>query len=532
MSETHLRSLAITVREIETKYPRYSLAAFTHKNNNGVGLTFENKRWLVTLYQDHSAHIVIRKASQVGITEFALVDMFWLAAQGISGMYILPTDTWRSTFVPNRVDQVMDYVPLYKRSKLKRFHSSDAVGMKTICGHNWKFVGSQVRGNFYEFPAGAFIVDEFDLCDKDNLTFAQDRLGADLMGGRTRKFGNPSVSGSGIDGEYELSDQKEWHVSCHCGHKQVLNWFTHFIDEGDPPELQDPDGNPVCEKCHEPFDRLGPGEWIAENPGEEISGYSISKLFADSRPIPVVKKLYDNYLKSLHDPTALQRFWNNDLGLPFDAEGFKVTDSLLSACVEPGYRFPEEAKGTYGGIDVGKPLYVHISKVEANGVRRKVFIGTTKDFEEADFIVKKYGATRGIIDALPETHESEKFVKSHPGWLMAYYGPVKGGRPKVDWRKKTITVERTPALDASYQWYCEKKVVLPANWRSIHRNQFVKQMIAPTRVFDQDANKGVGGFVWSDGKADHHRHADTYDHFACLIAQFAVSGTTFVGEWS
>ena len=508
--------MATSALELNQLHPRYALGALVHQNSQGRGLEFREKPWLVHIYKDESAHLVIVKASQVGITEFALVDMFWLAGQGVAGLYVLPTDLWRSTFVPNRVDRVLDHVKAYQPFGKRGFTKTDAVTQKTIRKSNWKFVGSHTKGNFFEFPAGCITIDEYNLCDQENLLYAEDRLGADPTGGRTRKFGNPTVDDVGISVEFEESDQKHWFVRCgHCGEDQVLGWWTHFVDEsGHVPKLRDPDGNPVCQKCEKPFDRLGKGQWVAKHPGREVSGYQVSKLFADSRAdVPVIRKLLKTYLGALKNFSELQRFYNNDLGLPYSAEGVNVTAAMLANCAGDKV-MPAVAEGTVAGCDVGSVLHLHISK-RVNGKREKVFIGTVRDFDELEFVCKVFGVTSGVIDGMPEQHKVRDFCNRNPQWLACYYGVASPKEQRPDYVKHTISRNRTESLDASYQDIALGNVVVPVNWRQIDNGDFLKQMVAPKRVFDPKMNKGAGAYVWDEGtRADHHRHADNYEKIA------------------
>jgi len=384
--------------------------------------------------------------------------------------------------------------------------------MKEICGTNVVFASSNVRTDFYEFPANWITIDEYDLCVQENLIYAVDRLGADAEGGRTRKFGNPTIAGSGIDKQFINSDQKFWFVRCNkCTHPQVLSWFGHFVDDGTPPKLKNKQGNPICEKCGKPFDRTGQGEWVAKYPDNPISGYAISKLFADRRSGAVnpILDMFSAYVDAQGNATMLQRFWNNDLGEPYEAEGSKITDAMLAACAT-GSPFPANAKADIGGCDVGGVHHLHASKV-VDGKRVKVFAGTVSGFPELERVVRDLEISVGVIDAMPETHSTREFCRNNPGWIACYYNDLSKKKGKPDYKERTIVVGRTETLDASYQDYAMGKVVLPVAFRSIDGGDFLAQMTAPTRIYDEAKNK----FVWDEGsRPDHHRHADNYEKIA------------------
>ncbi len=517
--------------------PRYLIGSMIHRNNAGRVLSFDDKPWLRDLYFDNSRNIVVVKSSQCGLTEWALVDVFTLASRGIAGLYVLPTDDMRSTFVPNRIDLVMDRVPGYgKRVTGRGVHKTDQIGMKTIFNVNWKIVGSRSRKNFFEFPAGCIMIDEFDLCEQGNLQWAYDRLGAAEGGGYIRKIGNPTLQGFGIDHAFDNSDGKEWFVKCHCGHAQTLGWHTHFVGDESEPQLRHKTGRPICEKCHKTFDRLGVGEWVAARPekvskGEAVpvSGYHISKLFADRRRLPIIRILHLKYVQALNNPLALQNFYNSDLGIPFGGSGTQIDWDILAGCVAD-YTPLKSGAGMFFGVDVGRILHVHIQEVLPSGIVRKHVIETVRDWDELHKLTERFGYVCGVVDALPETHAAEKFVKAHRGWLLAYYKTQPSGRFKIVHKDLTINIGRTVLLDITYNAWCNRMIEIPGTWKSIDNGNFVKQMMAPVRRFDEKANRGLGGFVWDEGdKDDHHRHADAYAHLACMASGFSTGD--FAGGW-
>jgi hypothetical protein len=262
------------------------------------------------------------------------------------------------------------------------------------------------------------------------------------------------------------------------------------------------------------MDRLSHGEWVAEYPDRPISGYHVNKIFGDGLEGPRMARLFEQFVSAQSNPTDLQRFYNNDLGISYDAAGAKISDAVMDGCSAADYEMPVSAEGTIAGCDVGGRLHVHISRLES-GVRKKVFIGTVRDFEGLSFLCRQYGVVRGVMDAMPETHAAKQFALAHPGWLLcSYYPSDKVNDLKIDYATRTISVDRTQSLDSSFSDYAEKRVQLPKDWRSLDNGEFVKQMKAPTRVFDEDRQR----YVWEEGSlADHHRHADNYESIAARI---------------
>ncbi|MCK4500116.1 phage terminase large subunit family protein, partial [Candidatus Babeliales bacterium] len=218
----------IGLDKIEKKYPRLFMGLVHHRTTDGTQMTFSNKKWLTDIYKDNSRFMIFVKCSQVHMTEHALCAMYTFARQGKRGMYVIPSNEHRRTFVADRIDRMKDYSELYDQAlKEGTRDGSDSNIYKTLFGVGWKFVGSNVRGDFYEFPCEVLFFDEYDLLNHENVIYAYDRV-ANCRYPIIWKFGNPTRDDYGIHAEWVESDQREWFVECHCGHEQVLDWHNHF----------------------------------------------------------------------------------------------------------------------------------------------------------------------------------------------------------------------------------------------------------------------------------------------------------------
>ncbi len=158
-------------------------------------------------------------------------------------------------------------------------------------------------------------------------------------------------------------------------------------------------------------------------------------------------------------------------------------------------------------------MHLHIEKV-VKGKRRKIFTGTVPDWHELSMMVKRFGMTGGVIDAEPEHHAALEWVQSHPGWFVCYYNiPDTGDEEmKIDYVSQTIRVKRTASLDESMQWYIDKKMELPRDYKNQDGGDYVQMMCASTRV-QEEAPSGKVKFVWTKSE-DHHQHADNYARIA------------------
>lgn len=519
-----------------------------HRTTDGDHLSFEARPWLLDIYKDQSRRIVIKKCVQVGITEYCICAMIAHAQAGRRGLYLLPDDTWVSQWVADRIDGLLEKVSAYRAMfKKPKTKETDSRRLKTICGQNWKFAGthSKTEGNkrpkhAFEFAARVLIIDERDEHDQDALPWFKDRLAA-----QAEKFfitvGNPTMDGMGIDAEYQKTNANKWHVACNdCGHEQVLDWWQHFVVESTPgswlprdtdasqhPFESDP--RPVCTSCQTPFDRLGAGRWIATNSGGVGSGREISHLFVGVGPDDI-REMFDMFIDAQHDPSKMQNFCNQWLGITFANNEQTLNDGILSACVSTaplGYAVPDkddehkEIKFEHctAGVDQGKDFHVQISEI-VDGRRVKRYIGVQKTWDGVRAVLKEFGCTTVVVDAQGGGYDdTREFVKTYDGALMCYYRPKDQVKKAFDVLHKdgVVNTNRTEACDRMVASYKKKETILPPDYASIDGGQFRKQMITPTRTIDPQ-----GRPIWTKG-VDHYFHADVYDDLAFRISGMSNS---------
>ena len=500
------------------------MALYHHQSTRKTSMEFHNRLWLIPIYQDHSPTIIVQKASQISITELMLCELFSQAMQGRSTLYVLPTDNLVYRFTPRRIDRLVNRVEFYRDNCGVTRKASDTKMQKTIFGVDCAFVGSGSALNFYEIPCDNLIIDEHDKCNQDNLRIAHDRLES-ATNPLIRIIGNPSVESEGINDHFEKSDAKEWFIRCdHCGERQPLDWFVNIVREESTtcslvlPSQGGGDAGVACRRCSKAINRLAPGEWVARHQDRDVSGYHCNSIFGN--PLPgTINRLYEFYLIGRTNLTAKQTFWNNRLGLPFTAAGNRLDEKVLKPC-EVDYEMPLKSEVCFGGVDVGSVLHVEVSSL-VDGKQRLVFAGTLPlDLNALHEICVRYNIRNGMIDALPETKFSKDFVRDHPGWYRCYYGTTddKDMAMKIDYVERKITVGRTESFDMSLAEYLEQRMQIPRNWRSLDNGDFVKQMKAPTRVYQEPKGNSPGRYVWTEGsQADHYRHADNYRAIAARL---------------
>lgn len=515
---------------IREQYPPLFMALANHRTTRNEALTFYDKPWLRAIYMDQASHIVIMKCIQVGITEYALCAMFGMAQSGKRGMYLLPDDSWRQTFVADRIDGLMNRCPAYRDAITAVDKQSDSRVFKNIFGTAWKFAGSHaktvgaVAGEkgkpkaAFEYQASALIIDEYDQHEQQDMSYFLDRL-ADEQNPTILNFGNPTVESRGIAVEFAKSDQKHWVVKCQCQQEQELDWYKHFVlrREDGQFELRDPGFRPICDACHRPFDRLGPSRWKKFNPKSKVSGYAVGRLFIYKGPTDI-QELWVKFLKAQGNPSALQNFHNNWLGVPYENADLKVTEGLLAECAMKGPEVmtgpPDTPMFTLAGIDQGKHFHIKISKVE-DGVRIPLCFAVLDRWDQVDGLLDEYQVGCAVIDAQGGGYaETRQFVERRDGAWMCLYVPKDkaGALYKADRKTGVVSVNRTEMCDVALQHMRSGLWLLPKNYASLHNGDVKAHLMAPVRTLD------VGGRpIWTRG-VDHFFHANVYETVAYLIS--------------
>jgi len=522
--------------------PLLGLALRAHRNTRGDPMQFRDRPYLVELYRDlpRIEGMDVCKGVQTGVSELLL--LFALERSGWSGKiaaYVLPTYSVRDRFVQRRVNPLVLSVPEYRERLGGDERSGKAGGnlkLKRFGPGAILFLGSNTPTDFVEFTADVLIVDEFDQCDPANLAKARDRLRASDSPQFIR-IGNPTLPSVGIAGVYDRSDRRRWFSRCsRCDHWQSIGWQSHIVDREDSGKwrLRDPSGLPVCEKCGRGFDRGAKiGSWVAEHPDRVRRGYRLSRLDAVSEDY---RSLFGEWVDAQGDSSALAAFHTSVLGEPFEFSGARITMEML-ADASVGEPLDYAGGESYSdrlvtmGVDVGSVLNVSVSVVEEEDsgdggtrvVRRAVFVGAFRTFEEVADLIRRFRVSVCVIDAMPETRKAKELRDLFLGtgssqiWLCRFAPTARvGTHPyglKQEWREQVVTVDRTQVFDVAFDDLRDGRREFPEDiftvlgWR--------EQMRAPVRVLN-DARSRI---VWTEGSApDHYRLADVYDRIAFDLA--------------
>ncbi|HUU56030.1 MAG TPA: terminase gpA endonuclease subunit [bacterium] len=518
---------------------------------------FDGHEYLRAIYGCTNRRIVVEKSAQCGISTWLIARSFWLAKEfALRVLYVFPAKAQLSTFVADRVDRALDDSPAIKAALRHQdgellAKRRDQVGLKHLGRGAIVFVGSKTVLDVLAMPIDDVIIDELDFCVGEHLGKVERRLGhSDFKG--MQKVSTPTLDEMGINAEYLASDRRVWTVACaKCGEEQELRFFggVYDLDGRDVRDaracelLASPDvtgwqsladalGRDVhvyCRKCGKPMNRLTPGYWLAQQPGRETAGFKISKLMSATN---AVAELVWTYHRGRGNQTALQDFYNFDLGEPYTPKGARIDPAMLDRCRLEGYLMPSVSDAACtAGVDVGAKLHVRISELTGDAaagatVRKAVYIGELDTFDEVAALMARYSIRAMVVDHLPETRATEDFAARFPGrvFLAEYDTHPRGAgwlKEGPDWPgSRIIKLDRTASLDESGQDILERRDLLPENARAIP--EYYDHMSAPVRVLEDAADGNKRAVYREGGKPDHYRHAVNYDRAAMEIIKTFV----------
>jgi hypothetical protein len=474
---------------------------------------------LADIARDGHPFVVIQKSAQVGVSELLVNLALWAGDSGYAGrgnvLFLMPTQNQMDDFAQARIDRALQDSP-YLRSRLQpeppRRKGADSKRLKRV-GPGYIYLrGADSRRQVATVDADLVILDEFDQMEEGVLELARKRLGSSQRG-LLRIASTPRLPESGVNALYLMSDQRRYFLPCrHCGLEQPLTWDENVDLER---------AAVVCGACRKPMDVRAKGRWIAQTPGNErVRGYHLSRLYS---PWANLAEMIE--ASQATTPFAMQEFRNSDLAEPFVPPGGRLTLDVLDRC-RRDYVMPDGCEEkTFMGIDVGIKLHVVIRQpVDEERIRsRAVFIGEVDTVAELSDLVRRYDVEGAIVDALPQQRLALEFAgkESEVRVGLAYYNRTDPGHESV-WENgvQVYRINRTQALDEMFHAFQTEAAEIPKNARVLGGRvrdglgEYYRQMMALSRVLEQNS---VGNWVAryvDHGKADHFAHAEAY----CAVA--------------
>ncbi len=313
--------------------------------------------------------IVLMFAAQLGKTEVGLNWIGYVMQHAPGPMLtVLPTLEVRKRWVRQRLDPLLTETPVIRAlfDARRARDAGNAEDMKDFPGGMLVIGGANSPASLASMPIRYVLCDEVDRFPWE-VGQEGDPLG--LIDERTKTFprrkvllvSTPTVKGaSRIEGEYEKSDMRQYHVPCpHCGELQVLRW-RH--DDGRYGLIHNAATGAVyyaCIHCGERIDEhhkpamLAAGRWIPRHPERAVRGYHLSGLYSPIGLGFTWAELWRKWEEAHGDTANLKRFINTTLGESWEEQGDSIEDLALIARLED---YPETLPASLrtAGVDVQK----------------------------------------------------------------------------------------------------------------------------------------------------------------------------------
>lgn len=510
---------------------------FHHKSTSNKKMSFKYMPYLKKIYEDTSPYIAIMSSVQTGKSELLLIKGLSGVKLGLNIFHVFSTGEAKNSFVKSRINELCDKVPEYK--KMERDDRRNMY-LRNMGNANWKFVVSNSKAHFDEYPADVVIIDEKDSCNQENIQLADSR-----MENSNYKFrwyvGNPTVANRGISVDFEKSTKNEWHFKCReCNEWMEADFFQIVVRE-----TKDKDGNHVayhlydkewkedsgrdirirCPHC-ETLQHRGVGKWIEMNPGAMVSGYHISKLMKLSS---TVSEMWGQLKEADGNEFKIQVFYNKILGLPYSGIGSKITAEMLDACAYDYVLRDSSSKHTVAGLDIGSKFDLQVDIVAKHkGKRKKLFLNAFRLGSIGEVIdkIEEFNIRTLCVGIKPERNLAMELQKSCFGkcevLLIEELEGVSGDLKIFGFKEKedlgVINVDRTWLLDNALKQVKKKLMIVPKEFRSILNGYWIKSMEKITRMFMNDKEE----YKWSKADGDHFMFANAFSTIAWMRDQEAV----------
>lgn len=283
--------------------------------------------------------VVYMTSTQVGKTEVMHNQIgFAIAVDPKPMMMVRPTIDDAKHHSKTRIQPMINNSPAL-RARVREATTrrpGNEVRLKEFDGGFLKLAGANSATGLASDPIALLFLDEVDLYpeDVDNegnpVEIAARRLDTFPRSLQVMASTPGKTKGlSRIEAEYELSDQRHYHVRCpFCGFFQVLCWrddkgFHRLRWEKDAEGKPIPDSvRYLCARCNQGIEEkhkrrmLDLGRWVALFPGREVPGFHLNALYSPWQF--VWGALAREWTVAKDDPEKLRTFVNKRLAETWD----------------------------------------------------------------------------------------------------------------------------------------------------------------------------------------------------------------------
>lgn len=531
VAKEHLRRLR---SRVDKRNGMANLAKWvTEKTTLGMEpYSFKDHEYQEVILSDTSREVVVRKCSQVGLSEatarlaVAMVNV----VSPLTVIMTLPTATFAATFMKTRVD------PIIQGSEEARenvHRTNDNSSMKQF-GDSYLYMKGAASSNApISIPCDVLVFDEVDFSDQEVLSQYTSRL-THSKWKLFRKFSTPTIPKYGIDRAFQESRRHFNLCKCnHCGHWSNPDYYRDVKIPGYLGDLRSINKQTLrsirwreavllCPRCGKaPSLAIEHRQFVCENPDDnyEAAGYQVSPFDAPAFiTCPDLITASTNYERE-------QDFVNFSLGLPMEDKSATLTvEDFRDRFVLPG-----GWSTAVMGVDVGATYHFKVGAVRPDGKltvihAEQVPMGRAKERYHA--LRQEYRVTCTVMDSQPHSETVMGLQAEDPNLYAAVYTNRKGvttykvrdeegdeddGKSFV----RQVDINRSRAFD-SYMHALRSGDIefVQSDIMSVVQEQHTSMK----RVKGFDGESGEMIYTWqkTDGN-DHFHHTGVYLHIASQI---------------
>ncbi len=496
---------------------------------NAGSWNFDKFPWLVDMHNSTAPMNIGKKAAQMGFTETVLNLTFYrLDILNQDCLYILPTaKPAASNFSSSRVDAAVALSP-----HLTNLFSNIKNSQHKRAGSANLFIrGSRSRTDLKSDPINFLVFDELDEMNQDNVALGELRCSGQ-ENYQIWKISTPTVVNKKIDLEYNFSTMERFIFPCPaCGRQIEMIFPDSIIIRGE--HHHDPECDKsiyICTECKSILpqeakkDYIGKGTWIPfGNKDIDTRGFYINQLYSYIRtPGDIAKAFLEGQIK----PSAEQEFYNSRLGLPFVAEGTRVSTKNITNCIKDYVSGPQDGLITLGA-DIGRTKHHYvvlkweIDKLgfEINITSKPIAlkIGIATSFNELGALMNEYQVNMAVLDSQPEYQKALEFcIKFAPHAKMCDYNTNRASNILLkipDPFTPNITANRTLWIETALSRIINGTIQLPKDTPS----EFEEHLQNIFKRYGEDKHGNETSW-YENTDPDHHVHALTYAEIALPLA--------------
>lgn len=521
----------------QATYSKYSLDTIPEwiaENTylNGRRFSFKNHEYQLAILRDPSPQKVIRKCSQVGLSE---ITARWALAMcnivpGFTTLMTLMTAHYASQFMRTRVDPIIQESPKLRENLHADMDNAD---MKRFLNNSFLYLkGSQSSNAALSIPVDALLHDELNASAPEIISTYQSRLTHSPWKLKTW-LSTPTLPGLGIDVEFNKSRRHFEHLKCsHCGFWFLPDYHAHVRIPGFLGNLEDISKNSIpenyndayveCPSCGgRPDFSIEHREWVCENPEDThlvAAGYHVSPFCAPAYITP-------GYLVQASTQYSKRTlFLNQNLGLPAeDKESTLTLEDLLPCLVD---RHEIVGCSHVMGVDLGNVCHIVILAVDAIGRCTEVYsekCPVTRIVERRKELAQMYRCRITLMDSLPMAETVYRAQLDDPNVYGAVFTNLKTLETHTvkmrdqDWDEavvnlRQVNLNRNRAMDAMLDFFRTRQY---QRFHNDHDQEWLTHLQSMKRV-KEFTPEGEMQYVWRKTTGEDHWF------FATLYALFAA----------